>query len=77
VHIRASLWYEDNGLEGEAFHHAVAAYDVARAERLIEGRDSLHFRGAVTAILDFAGVAADDGVESPDPRCGRGMPRCC
>ncbi len=54
LHIRASLWYEDHGLEIEAFHHAVAANDVERAERLIEGKGiPLHFRGAVTAILDW------------------------
>ncbi len=54
LHIRASLWYEDHGLEVEAFHHAVAANDVERAERLIEGKGiPLHFRGAVTAILDW------------------------
>ena len=53
-HIRASAWYEANGLEIEAFHHAAAANDVERAERLIEG-DGIprHFRGAVTAILDW------------------------
>ncbi len=38
LHIRASAWYEDNGLEIEAFHHAAAANDVERAERLMEGR---------------------------------------
>jgi len=54
LHIRASLWYEDHGLEIEAFHHAVAANDVERAERLMEGKGiPLHFRGAVTAILDW------------------------
>ncbi|HKV59618.1 MAG TPA: LuxR C-terminal-related transcriptional regulator [Ktedonobacteraceae bacterium] len=54
LHIRASAWYEDHGLEIEAFHHATAANDVERAERLIEGRGiPLHFRGAVTAILDW------------------------
>jgi ATP/maltotriose-dependent transcriptional regulator MalT len=54
LHIRASQWYEDNGLEIEAFHHAAAANDVERAERLIEG-DGIprHLRGAVTAILDW------------------------
>jgi len=53
-HIRASQWYEDNGLDIEAFHHAAAANDVERAERLIEGKGiPLHFRGAVTAILDW------------------------
>src|SRR5260221_3186980 len=35
LHIRASLWYEDHGLEIEAFHHAVAANDLERAERLM------------------------------------------
>ena len=54
--IRASQWYEDHGLEIEAFHHAAAANDVERAERLIEGRGiPRHFRGAVTTILDWLG----------------------
>ena len=54
LHIRASVWYEDHGQEIEAFHHAVAANDVERAERLIEGKGiPLHFRGAVTAILNW------------------------
>ena len=53
-HIRASQWYEDNGLEIEAFHHAAAANDIERAERLMEGKGMpLHFRGAVAAILDW------------------------
>src|SRR6266540_4637015 len=46
LHIRASQWYEDNGFELEAFHHAIAANDVERAERIIEGAGvPLHFRG--------------------------------
>ncbi|MFN8468668.1 MAG: LuxR C-terminal-related transcriptional regulator [Caldilineaceae bacterium] len=53
-HIRASTWYEANGLEVEAFHHAVAAGDVARAERLAEGRGMpLLFRGAVAPVLNW------------------------
>jgi LuxR family maltose regulon positive regulatory protein len=53
-HIRASQWYEDNDLDLEAFHHAAAANDVERAERLIESkRIPLHFRGTVTPILDW------------------------
>ena len=53
-HIRASQWYEDNGLELEAFQHATAANDVERAERLMEGKGMpLHFRGAVNAILEW------------------------
>ena len=54
LHTRASQWYEDNGLEIEAFHHAVAANDVERAEHLVDGEGiPLHLRGAVTAILDW------------------------
>ena len=54
LHVRASQWYEDNGLEIEAFQHAAAANDIERAERLIEGEGMpLHFRGAVATILDW------------------------
>jgi LuxR family maltose regulon positive regulatory protein len=54
LHRRASAWYEDQGLDLEAFHHATAANDVERAERLIEGKGMpLHFRGAVTPVLNW------------------------
>jgi LuxR family maltose regulon positive regulatory protein len=54
LHRRASAWYEDHGLELEAFHHATAAQDVERAERLIEGRGiPLHFRGAGAPIRNW------------------------
>jgi len=54
LHIRASAWYEDQGFTMEAFHHAAAAYDVERAERLIEEKEiPRHFRGAVTTLLDW------------------------
>ena len=54
LHSRASLWYEDNGLEIEAFHHAANANDVARAERLIEGEGMpLQFRGAGAPVLNW------------------------
>ena len=50
----STVWYEANGLETEAFHHAAAANDFERAERLIEGgRIPLHSLGVVTAILDW------------------------
>jgi LuxR family maltose regulon positive regulatory protein len=52
--IRASVWYEDNGLEIEAFQYAAAADDTERAERLMEGKGiPLHFHYAVTTILDW------------------------
>jgi LuxR family maltose regulon positive regulatory protein len=53
-HIRASQWYEDNGLAIEAFHHAAAAKDVERAERLTESKEmSLHSRSVATTVLDW------------------------
>jgi LuxR family maltose regulon positive regulatory protein len=54
LHKRASVWYEDNGLEIEAFQHAVAANDIDRAARLLEGDGMpLHIRGAVTPVLNW------------------------
>ena len=54
LHIRASLWYEEHGFYLEAFHHAAAANDVDRAERLIEGKGiPLHFSGAAAAVLEW------------------------
>jgi LuxR family maltose regulon positive regulatory protein len=53
-HIRASVWYEDNGLEIDAFHHAAAAHNVDHAARLVEGEGMpLHFRGAATPVLKW------------------------
>jgi LuxR family transcriptional regulator, maltose regulon positive regulatory protein len=54
LHIRASQWYEENGLQMEAFQHAAAAKDIERAERLIDGRGiPLHLSGGVIPILDW------------------------
>jgi LuxR family maltose regulon positive regulatory protein len=54
LHIRASVWYEDKGLDIEAFRHAAAAHDVERAERLMLGEwMPLHFRGAVAPVLNW------------------------
>jgi len=54
LHRRASQWYEDNGLELEAFHHATAANDIERAARLIEGEGMpLYFRGGAVPILKW------------------------
>jgi LuxR family maltose regulon positive regulatory protein len=54
LHIRASQWFEDNGLYIEAFQHAAAANDLERAERLIEGKGiPLHARGAAASIVNW------------------------
>jgi len=53
-HVRASAWFEDNGLEIEAFQHAITANDVERAERLIDGNGMpLTFRGGVAPVLSW------------------------
>ena len=54
LHIRASQWYEENGLEIEAFEHAAAANDLERAERLMEGKGMpLQYRGAMVPVLKW------------------------
>jgi LuxR family maltose regulon positive regulatory protein len=50
-HLRASRWFEENGLELEAFQHAAAAGDIDRAQILAQGKGMpLHFRGAVAPV---------------------------
>ncbi len=54
AHLRASAWFEANGMDLEAFQHAVSAKDLARAARLAEGNGMpLHFRGAVAPVLTW------------------------
>lgn len=54
LHLRASAWYEENGLELEAFQHAAAARDIDRAARLLEGNGMpLYYRGTITPILSW------------------------
>ena len=54
LHRRASQWYEENGLEIEAFQHAAAAGEIDRAVRLIEGKGiPLYHRGALVPILNW------------------------
>ncbi len=50
-HVRASRWFETQGLDAEAFQHAVASGDVDLAARLVEGDGMpLHFRGVVGPV---------------------------
>jgi LuxR family maltose regulon positive regulatory protein len=54
LHKRASIWFEEDGQELEAFQHAAAAQDVDRAARLAEGGGMpLTFRGAVAPVLQW------------------------
>ncbi len=54
LHLRASAWYEDRGMDIEAFRQAAAANDFERAERLVEGKGMpLHFRGGAVPVLNW------------------------
>lgn len=54
LHIRASIWYETNNFQVEAFQHAAAANDIDRTERLIEaGGTPLYLRGEAKLVSDW------------------------
>lgn len=54
LHVRASIWYENHNLAVDSFHHAVAAKDIERAARLMEGDGMpLIFRGAVAPVIQW------------------------
>jgi LuxR family maltose regulon positive regulatory protein len=54
LNMRASEWYEDNGLVIEAFQHAAAANDIERAERLVAGEGvPLQYRGASILVRNW------------------------
>lgn len=54
LHTRASIWYEKNGLELEAFHHAIVTNDIERAMRLIESHGTpMYLRGIVKPVLHW------------------------
>jgi LuxR family maltose regulon positive regulatory protein len=38
LHLRASAWYESQGMISQALHHAVAGGDTARAMQVVQGR---------------------------------------
>ena len=72
LHSRASRWYEENDLGIEAFHHAAAANDVERAEKIIEGNSiPLHFRGAVAAILEWLATLPQTVLDARPSLCVR------
>jgi LuxR family maltose regulon positive regulatory protein len=52
LHVRASVWHEENGLDLDAFRHAAAGHDIGRAARLIRGHGlPLYVRGQLAPIL--------------------------
>jgi len=54
LHSRASLWFENHGLDIDAFQHAASAGEVDRAVSLIEGKGvPLYHRGALVSLLNW------------------------
>jgi LuxR family maltose regulon positive regulatory protein len=54
LHLRAAEWYQSNGFETEAIHHALAARDFETAAALVEGAArSMIFSGRVSAVRDW------------------------
>jgi LuxR family maltose regulon positive regulatory protein len=54
LHVRASVWYEENGLTDQAVAHALRAEDFERAVDLIEElADTLWGRGESTKLRDW------------------------
>jgi len=54
LHHRASQWYEEQGMEVEAFHQATLANDLHNAMRLIEGNGMpLYFRGLTAPVVQW------------------------
>ncbi len=54
LHRRASQWFTANGLDAEAFDHAVASGDTELCAQLVEGEGMpLHFRGVVAPVLQW------------------------
>lgn len=54
IHARASLWFEKNDFIVEAFRHAAAAGDFARAEALVEDRRMpSHARGVMMEVIEW------------------------
>jgi LuxR family maltose regulon positive regulatory protein len=54
LHLRASEWFENEGLMMEAVHHALARHDWERAARLMENAsESLRQRGEIATLTNW------------------------
>jgi len=54
LHLRASAWYESQGMVSQALHHAVAAGDMSRAFQIVQGRGMpLYFLEDAEPVLQW------------------------
>lgn len=61
LHRRASNWYEQHDLSGEAVHHALSIPDADLAARLIEPITLLlTFQGEISTVLDWIHALPDE-----------------
>jgi LuxR family maltose regulon positive regulatory protein len=65
LHLRASQWYEGQGLELEAFHQATQAKQLGDALRLMEGNGMpLYFRGVTAPVVHWLSSLAPAALNS-------------
>ncbi len=65
LHLRASQWYEDEGLISEAFEHALAAGQIERAASLLEKNGAWMIRrGEISTTLRWLNSLPDKIVRS-------------
>jgi len=65
LHCRASQWFMENDLHIEAFHHSVAAGDIDRTIRILEGNGiPRHSRRNVSAILGWLQSLSEEVLNS-------------
>jgi LuxR family maltose regulon positive regulatory protein len=70
LHRRASAWYESAGLTDEAFRHAVASGDLARAAQVVGKNASPKiWRGEVTTVLNWLKALPAELVRSRPRLC--------
>jgi LuxR family maltose regulon positive regulatory protein len=70
LHQRASQWFEDNGFQAEAVHHALAGKDWERAAALIESLSSATLaRGEIATLIGWIRQLPDQVL--------RARPRLC
>ena len=65
LHLRASEWYEKNGLVAEAVGHALAAGDIQRVACLVEGNAlATIYHGELTTLLGWLDALPQEVVHS-------------
>ena len=70
LHVRASQWYEGEGLFADAVQHALAAQDWGRAARLIGiVNDEMFKHGEVVTLLNWCGRLPEQVVYSSPNLC--------